>query len=112
MERYKWRPTAEDRFGMHLERQRRRWTWVGTANTRNHQTVCTPALDGNIRPCIKRSESRCITPCQVHSTQRCTTILRKLLTEAPIGWRILGRDCNEPMGEGGCRVGDGHMTLE
>ena len=106
-----WGPTSENRFGMHLERQRRRRTRIGTANARNHEAVRTPALNSNIRPCIKHGEGRCITPCQVYSAQRCTSILRKLFTEASIGWGVLGYDRNEPIGESVDRVGDRRIVI-
>lgn len=105
------RPTAESRFSMHLERQRRRRTNISTANARNHEAVRTPALNSNIRPCIKHGESRCIAPCQVYRAQRCTSILRKLLTKTSIGWGVLGHDRNEPIGESVDRVGDGRIVI-
>ena len=87
---------TENCSGVHLERQRR--TKVCTTSCWDHQTVRTPTLGRNIRPCINGCESRYRALRQVHSTQWSTSILRELLTVASIGWSILSHDCNEPIG--------------
>ena len=90
---------------MHPKRQHRRCL-ISTTNRRDHQTVHTPALDRSIHPRIKGCESIRITLCQVRSTQRITSILRELLTDASIGWSILSHDCDEPIGIRLDRVND------